>query len=318
MNMGLPFDILDRILSLLVSHPESLTACLDIPALAPIAEKYFFYRIPVRIGSNNSFMPRQFAEYVSTYPRILSYARILEIKAEFNHDVANDQIVTQLLDEFSDSLLMFRALECIILSTTQGGWRWSTTFRAALEDRLKIPTVKEVHLVGSRDFPPSIFDSCKNIENLSLSGVFFSENQFNASPLPQLKSLTLDTFFISSSLLAWITRHISELRSLKFQGPSVWILPQLLEVCSGTLNKLDINNDEKMGKSALLRWSHCYTDISVGMTPRNYPNLQQLTIRTTILLENDEEDTYCNSRLPEALEVIESLYSISQTFDPRH
>jgi hypothetical protein len=61
---------------------------------------------------------------------------------------------------------------------------------AALQDRLNLPTVKDVHLVGDQEFSFSSIGNCKNIENLLLSGSFEDAEEVDSTPL-QLKSLTL-------------------------------------------------------------------------------------------------------------------------------
>jgi len=65
---------------------------------------------------------------------------------------------------------MFPVLECITLTSKNRVWYWSDTFRAALDDRLNLPTVKEIHFVGGKDFPFALLDTCEHVENLSLSG----------------------------------------------------------------------------------------------------------------------------------------------------
>jgi hypothetical protein len=113
-----------------------------------------------------------------------------------------------------------------------------------LEDRLNLPTVKELHLVGSKDLPFSMLDRCKTLKRLSLSGPFEAEGQVCASTLstlPQLKSLSLYSKSVSSSLLAWLRLHINELEALDYLLSSELALSQLFEVCSETLKDLDLD-----------------------------------------------------------------------------
>jgi hypothetical protein len=135
----------------------------------------------------------------------------------------------------------------VLNPTYENNWcDWSDVFRAALEDRLSLATVKEVHIQGFAIIPISLLDSLKNVKNLSFPGSsVVPVDRFHASApmLPQLESLRLSTRFSfpgTRSLLPWIKLHIKELRSLKckfYMGQ----LSELLRVCSGTLNTLDVD-----------------------------------------------------------------------------
>jgi hypothetical protein len=153
--------------------------------------------------------------------------------------------MNQLLDEFAQTLLVLPELECIMLVSKDARyeWSWSKVFQAAFGDRLNLPTVKEIHLICSHDFPFSILDNCNNIKNLTLSGNFLldPEGQFCDSVLPRLESLTLSTHFLIPSLLRWVKLHIKQLQSLKCAESSVELLPELLGVCSGTLRALELD-----------------------------------------------------------------------------
>jgi hypothetical protein len=235
--MQLSVEILDHIFGFLVSHRETLIACSKDPVLSPIIERHLYYHLNVHFGKRRSdaddaFQPDDLSKLVSENPRILCYVRILEIQV----------VSPRLLDRFADTLLKFPALECVVLNPTyEHNWcEWSDVFRAALEDRLSLPTVKEVHIQGFTILPISLLDSLKNVKNLSLPGSSFVE-RFHASgsTLPQLESLRLTTRFSSTTLLPWIKLQIKELRSLKcefYMGQ----LSELLRVCSGTLNTFDV------------------------------------------------------------------------------
>jgi hypothetical protein len=154
--------------------------------------------------------------------------------------------MNQLLDEFAQTLLVLPVLECVMLVSKGNGyeWYWSEAFQAALEDRLKLPTVKEIHLECGHDFPLSILDNlnCKNIKNLTLAEDVLVEGLFCDPVLPRLKSLTLSIPFIaSSSLLTWVKLHIKQLQSLECAMSSIELLPELLEACSGTLKTLELD-----------------------------------------------------------------------------
>lgn len=240
--MRLSVEILDHIFSFLVSHQDVLFACSKDPVLFPIIERQLYYHTTVHFASgwlDCNFEPDRLSNLVSENPRIVNYVRILQIQVELDHLGDQDAAIEKQLDDFAVTLRMFPLLECIILSTSKNRmWCWPDVFRAALEDRLSLPTVKEVHLIGNQDFPFSLIGNCKNIENLLLAGSFEEPaDGVDSAPL-QLKSLTLSN--ISHSLTA-DDLHINKLQSLKCTESSVDDLPDLLGVCSKTLNKLDID-----------------------------------------------------------------------------
>ena len=239
--MRFSVEVLDHIFSFLVSHHGTLLACSRDPVLSPIIERQLFYHTIVGFATgclDCTFEPHRLSKMVSESPHIHNFVRILEIKVEPDQHGYQDLTIQEQLDDFAETLLLFPSLECIMLTTPKGRmWEWPDIFRAALEDRLGLPTVKEVHLVGSQEFPFSLIGNCKNIENLLLAGSFEEPEETDSAPL-QLKSLILSD--ISRSLSA-DDLHIKKLQSLKCAETSVDALSELLGVCSGTLKKLDID-----------------------------------------------------------------------------
>ena len=243
--MRLSVELLDHIFSFLVSDQRTIISCSKDPVLFPIIERQLYYHTIVRFAkgwreSGCGFEPECLSKLISEDPRILNYVRILQIQVDLDQMRNEDLAITAQLDEFAETLLMFPFLECIILTTSKRHvWSWPDVFRAALQDRLNLPTVKEVHIVGKQYSPFSLIGNCKNIENLLLSGSFTGAVEGDdATPL-QLKSLTLP--HISHSLVDSIKLHINHLQSLRCAQSSVDHLPELLGVCSKTLNRLDID-----------------------------------------------------------------------------
>lgn len=256
--MHLSEEILDYIFSFLVSHRETLIACSKDPVLSSIVKRHLHYHLIVNVGNHNretasnyALKPDHLAKLVSEDPRILYNVRVLQIQLELDRSCQfwmpeAPTIVVRHLDKFANLLPMFPVLERIMLTGTseECPWYWPDAFRTALEGRLSLPTVKEVHLEGVRDFPFSLLDNCNNLKNLSLSGPFIRSYHNSVSTLPRLQSLSLSTFFIDPPFMAWIKLHINELRSLKCSvelQSGQRILSTLLKVCSQTLNKLDVS-----------------------------------------------------------------------------
>ena len=163
------------------------------------------------------------------------------------------------LDKFAKTLLMFPVLECIILKTSKKRLcSWPDVFRAALEDRLNLPTLKEIHIVGNQEFPCSLIDNRKNIQYLLLQHGSSRDYEHPScdSTLPQLKSLTLLSHSLYSSLLSLVKTHIKELQSLKCASSGVDVLKELLGVCSQTLNKLDVDFMYSYCKVSFWQWKN--------------------------------------------------------------
>ena len=251
--MQFPVEILDHIFSFLVSSRETLVALSKDPVLSSIVERHVYYQLVVHIGQPTfhscSFEPDRLSKVVSKNPRILNYVRILQIEIGIdrpsNPKMEEVQAIRTQLDEFAKTLRLFPVLECITLTTSiNREWYWSGAFRAALEGRLNLPTVKEVRLAGDSRFPSSLLDNRENITNLSFSALTLVTEGQDLTKLPELQSLTLSTHFMSSELLSWIKLHISDLKSLKYTYAAIsglWPLSEMLGVCSQTLKKLDIS-----------------------------------------------------------------------------
>ena len=256
--MKLSPEILDRIFGFTVLHRETLIACSQDSALSSLVERHVYYHVIVHIGNGTTgfigaFEPNHLSTLVSEKPRIRYHVRILQIQVDFN-DNRQPHAYKQLLDAFAKTMLKFPILECIMLTTPKAqAWHWSDVFRMALEDRLSLPTLKELHITGSKAFPMSLLDN-KGIEKLSLSGSILGESKASCSTLPQLKSLTLSTHFLSGSFLDWVKSHIRELQALECIPLSMEWLPELLKVCSGTLRRLEIDVTKSLCKVLSCLW----------------------------------------------------------------
>ncbi len=242
--MRVSLEILDLILGFLIPHRETLIACSKDQVLFPIVKRHLYYHVIVHFGSNNrradtnyAFKPDRLSKLLSEDPRILNYVKILQV--QFKGDPLLCMRTFKLeLDKFAKTLVKFPVLECIII-TSPGDSDWcflSEAFQDALENRLSLPTVMEVHFLHFADeILPDL--NCKN--NLALSGYFSTPGQFRS--LQQF--LPLDPFYRLKPypLHRWAKSHIKELRSLRCVAPVGGGLAELLEVCSGTLNELDID-----------------------------------------------------------------------------
>jgi hypothetical protein len=196
--MKLSVELMDLIFSFLVMDRETLSACSEIPALSRIIERYLYHFLTVYFqpGTNPS-NPRVLSRFIFENPHIPQYVRVLRIQVLFQRDDEDDDLdIKQDLDTFAKTLLLFPFLERIKLTAlNERLCSWPDVFRAALEDRLSLPTLKELHIVGNQDFPCSLIDNRENIESLLVSGDFLSAKRnvciSTETTLPQLKSLAL-------------------------------------------------------------------------------------------------------------------------------
>ena len=250
--MRLPVEILNRIFSFLVSDLSTLTTCSKDPLLFPIVERHLYYHVHVhfdgRTDNLGTFGPDDLSNRISENPRIVHYVRILHL--EFN----SISTQTKVLLEFATTLRMFSLLESIWLTGTDVFFQFPDAFRAAFEDRLGQPTIKELRLDGRTTIPVSWLNRVKNLEDLFLSGSFDVTGR-SSSTLPQLKSLSMN--LTSNSFpagFAWIDLHTNTVQSLRLSnlGP----LFQLRCLQAQTLNILDICLHKSQCKSPdLFRWS---------------------------------------------------------------
>ncbi len=204
--MKLSVELLDYIFSFLVSH-KTLVACSEDPVLFPIVERHLYYHITVHFAKgwvpDYYYSSDRLYKLVSENPRILNYVRVLRIRVSLDHypeDKDKDLSIKKALDRFSKTLLRFPVLECIVLDTSnKRSFCWPDNFQAALKDRLGLPTVKGLQIIGNQDSPCPLME---NIENLLLSGsIRTTEAQVCSSTLPELKSLTLLNSITFESLL---------------------------------------------------------------------------------------------------------------------
>jgi len=252
--MEIPFDILDHIFSFLISHPASLVACSEAHhVFSRMAEKYRYYHIITHTGRTYfkyNLEPSHLTKLLSDKPRIANYVRVLQVELEFPFRASQ---MAPYLEQIATILPMFPVLECIVLPYRGGTVSWKKdlpqSFRKALEVCLHLLTLREVHVSGFLDFPLSTLDNHANIDCFSLRGPP-QKSEFADTTYPQLKSLSVKGFHDQhhhAYFGDWAIQHIAKLQSLKYDYSSDVTIPELLEICSDTLNNLDLNLGDSMG-----------------------------------------------------------------------
>ena len=238
--MELPLDVVDYIFGFLKSDSKSLVACSKAhPVFSQIIEKYLYYHIVIhtRTDPHWSLQPLHFIKLLSDTPQIVNHVRILQI-------VLHSPTIHNL--EEIQALSMFPLLECIVLSgNLLHPFSWNELpqcFRTAVEDCLCLPTLREVH-VRNMLFPLSLLDNLVNVDRFSLSGSP-QIHDCQADTYPQLQSLSVHRIgdHKLASFITWAKQRILKLQSLECDYYSdEQIIFDLLEICSDTLDNLDLN-----------------------------------------------------------------------------
>ena len=246
--MDFPSDILHYIFSFLKADPESLIACSNThPSFSPIAEKYLYYHITIQTslayrapGSGYCLEPSQLLELLSESLQIANHVRVLQLT--FEHDSSHSTMVKY--DEMAQILPLFRLVKCIMLrSHSISWWMLPQTLKTAVENCCLLPTTQEIHIGRSLTFPLSLLTKNPHVTCLSfLAYPEMADQPDRIYPPLQLKSLRLTwthhTFY--DYICTWTKPHITTLRSLQCQYSSQKMVLEFLDVCSGTLNNLDL------------------------------------------------------------------------------
>ena len=119
-------------------------------------------------------------------------------------------------------------------------------FRAAFIRCLRLPSLVEVSIHGTREFPLTAFANCMSIKKLTLDGTFTFDNLSadSTSPYPQIESFSIRHCYASlPTITSWA--KTCNPRSFGFSLPdirkySLEIQP-LLQIWSNTLTNLELN-----------------------------------------------------------------------------
>jgi len=319
--MKFSIEIVDHIFSFLIpNHRQTLIGCSKDPVLSPIVDRLLYRHVKIRFGTfidSNAFEPGHFIKLLSENPHIGCHVRGLHIQVDAQGLIP---------DSFANTLELFPLLEFIRL-THNDDWAWPGPFDTAIERCLSLPTMKELYLEtynSNMAAPISFLNYPKNIKYLTLDGVSNLDCRNGpVSTLPQLHSLRLLTDYISPTLLDWVKRHTSELQSLKFELEDWESVSEILGSCSasGTLKKWDVSilYTSCMVQfsllsvyTATLKTDHTVRTGEGKPLPELTPtptNLEQLTIRTGVLMDSRLPSQFPSSWLPATAKIITLLIS---------
>ena len=248
--MDFPSDILHYIFSFLKADPESLIACSNThPSFSPIAEKYLYYHITIQTSltyraslSGYHLEPSQLLELLSESPQIANHVRVLQLTfVELDSNRVMDKY-----EQIARILPLFPLVKCIMLQSMYF-ISWQTglpqILRMAVENCFFLPTMQEIQIGSTLTFPLSLLNKHAHITCLSFPArPQMPDRPDDIYPPLQLKSLIFAWFHRNyyDCISTWTKPHITTLRSLQCEYSSEQVILELLNVCSGTLNNLDL------------------------------------------------------------------------------
>jgi len=243
----LPLDITDYIFSFLQSEPDALEAC-------SIAHYTFSQLVERHLYAHIAFDRDNFYHCSST--KQLDVSQILSKKPHIANHIRNLDIYISsfsleariILDKISSSLALFPQLQKIKLALTGSGVFWKDLpqkFRSAFIKCLHLPSMTEV-CIGESNFSLAMFNDCKSIKKLTLDKLVDCHDPGAHSayyPQPEVLSIFHCDPPCFLNIIPWAKSHFSRLHSLKFRlsrESDLFLLPNLLKLCSNTLTSLDL------------------------------------------------------------------------------
>ena len=168
LEMNLPAEILDLILSFLQSDPVALRACCEShPSLSKLAEPYLYAHIYLR---TDDMFPEQnlgvfdLSKLLSNSPHLVHYVFSLHI-VFVKYESDGPDVVNRHVEEISAILPLLSALKTITLkSDIFGGPRQlPECFTLVFLDCLCLPSMQKVRILNFYDIPSV---ECKPITRL--------------------------------------------------------------------------------------------------------------------------------------------------------
>ena len=168
LEMNLPAEILDHILSFLRSDPVALRACCEShPSLSKLAEPYLYARISLR---TDDMFPEQnlsvfdLSKLLSNSPHLVHYIFSLHIVfVGYQPDVQ----VNRHVEEISAILPLLSALRTITLERGRGSpGQLPESFTLVFMDCLLLPSMHKVRILNLDDIP---LMECKPLRRSTVS-----------------------------------------------------------------------------------------------------------------------------------------------------
>ena len=253
----LPLEIIDHIFSFLQSDSLTLEKCSKAhPLLSELVPKYLYANITIRVPSDVSRLSELASDNL-----IANYVRNLKLNLVWS---VHESSGRRLLDQEKIALVLpkFRMLRGIALHVGDDPTtKWPLLherFREAFTQCLRLPSMIEVSILGTSEFPLTTFRNCTSIKKLALGGELFDfdvSSSDSSSSSPQIESLSLYRCQRSSSAIISWAKTCSP-RSLRFSLPSDFgLLQSLAPIYSNTLVSLELD----LG-TACMSFTHFHDD----------------------------------------------------------
>jgi len=242
----LPLEIIDHIFSFLQSDSLTLEKCSKAhPILSELVPKYLYANITIRVPSDVSRLSELASDNL-----IANYVRNLQLDLVWSvHESSSRRLLDQ--EEIALMLPKFRTLRGIALHVGYDPpTEWPLLhekFREAFTQCLRLPSMIEMSILGTSEFPLTTFRNCTSIKKLTLGGNFdFDDSSSDSSSssslvYPRIESLSFYGCWRSSSaIISWA--KICSPRSLRFSLPSDFGLFQsLMSIYSNTPVGLELD-----------------------------------------------------------------------------
>jgi hypothetical protein len=226
-----PPEIIDHILSFLQWERATLKVCArGHPSLEKLVERHLYAHLTVERSPSlisDDYEPSDLLKCIVDSPNIANHVRSLRISV-FRGDC----------QPLESILPMVTQLQAFSLSGISVGWDdLPESFRTAITNCLRLPTLTNVNISNINSFPLSALDHSSSLKRLSLSGIF--HRLASVSPpfyYPPLDLILDDCSSTSTEIItSWVeSRNLHSLRSNGDLGQ----VSRLLEVCANTLTTL--------------------------------------------------------------------------------
>jgi len=203
-----------------------------------------------RTNSEGTYVvgPTQFSNLLVDRPHIAKCVRVLRIIAGIGSNQPNpgpQEEPTALLPVISSILSDLSQIESIAFSSRLF-ISWSTldaVFCTALQNIIRLPSIKQVAISEISGFPLDIFHSCKNLKSLLLYDQCTAGVGASASSYPRLHSLRVSNEPDLSGIIPWMrsnTLHTLSLCIREVDGFSNFLV--LINACSASLVSLELDH----------------------------------------------------------------------------
>jgi len=236
----LPLEIIDHIFGFLQSDSSTLEKCSKAhPILSKLVPKHLYASVIIRVPTDVSRLSELASDNL-----IAHYVCNLQLDLVWSVHVGSSR---RLLDQEKIALMLpkFRMLRGIALHVGDDPpTEWPLLhekFREAFTQCLRSSSMIAVSILGTSEFPLTIFRNCTSIKRLALGGEFdFDDSSSDSSSPPRIESLSFYGCHRSSSaIISWA--KICSPRSLRFSLPGDFGLFQsLVSIYSNTLVSLEL------------------------------------------------------------------------------